>query len=78
MLSSSTIFVTTIAMEINCILPWPSLFILQGIFFDVRSLILGDLGWPVKKGLLLLTVTLSRVSQGQDLKHLKLNCCNIQ
>lgn len=56
-------------MKINCILPWPRLVILQDIFFDVRSLILGDLGWPVKKGLLLLTLTVSRVSQGQDLKQ---------
>lgn len=36
-------FVTTIAMKIDCILPWSSLVVLQGVFFDVRSFILGHL-----------------------------------
>lgn len=67
--SSRAIFVTTIAMTINCILPWPSLIVLQGIFFDVRSLILGDLGWSVKMWLLLLIVMIFIFSQGQDLKE---------
>lgn len=62
-------FVTTIAMNIDCILPWPSLFILQGVFFDVRSLILSDLGWSVRKGLHLLTITVFKFSQGQDMKQ---------
>lgn len=55
-------FVTTIAMKIDCILLWPSLLILQGVFFDAMSLILSDLGWSVRKGLLLLTVTVFKFS----------------
>lgn len=56
-------------MNIDCILPWPSLFILQGVFFDVRSLILSDLGWSVRKGLHLLNITVFKFSQGQDMKQ---------
>lgn len=71
LLSSSAFLslVTTIATKIDYILPWPSLIILQGVFFDVRSLILGDLGWSVRKGLLLLTVMVFKFSQGQDMKQ---------
>lgn len=71
LLSSSAFLslVTTIAMKIDYILPWPSLIILQGVFFDVRSLILGDLAWSVRKGLLLLTVMVFKFSQGQDMKQ---------
>lgn len=69
LLSSGTTFVTTIATKINCILPWPSLIILQGVFFDVRSLIQGDPGCSVKKRLLLLTVMVFKFIQGQHIKQ---------
>lgn len=37
--------------------------------FNVRSFILGDLGWFVRTGLLLLAVTVLKFSQGQDMKQ---------